>query len=262
MKLLFWNMGKNDNAALALECMRNHGVHVAAFAEHLGTKFSDELLCSTGYRVVSLGGCDKVMVLVDCSVEVVNCFEASRFTVFVMMFSGSFFVVAATHLIDRMSAPDSESRLEDIREIMGVVHGYERSLSVDKTIVIGDLNANPYDKELLLPNAFNAMLFKGILRSKSERAWHGKSYPFMYNPTVHWLSESTETYGSLYYLPGDGTGPIWNCYDQALVSPSLMDNVKSYCYLKKIGNRNLIAKLRPRRDISDHLPLLVELDMD
>ena len=54
MELLFWNMGKNDNAALALECMRGNGVSIAAFAEHSGTEFSDELLRGTGYRVLGL----------------------------------------------------------------------------------------------------------------------------------------------------------------------------------------------------------------
>ena len=33
MELLFWNMGKNDNAALTLECMRGKGVSVSAFAK-------------------------------------------------------------------------------------------------------------------------------------------------------------------------------------------------------------------------------------
>ena len=145
--------------------------------------------------------------------------------------------------------------------MMGVVHGYEQSLKIDKTIVVGDFNANPYDEELLLPNAFNAMLFKGILRARGSRTWHGKSYPFMYNPTVHWLSEDTETYGSHYYSSGDGTSPVWNCYDQALVSRTLMDGVRSYSYLRRIGETDLIARRRPKRKISDHLPLLVDIEM-
>ena len=261
MKLLFWNMGRNDNADLALECMRGNGVAIAAFAEHSGTEFSGELLRGTEYRVLSMGGCDKIVMLADASIDVVNSFEASRFTVFALGSSEARFVVAATHLVDRISASDSEARLEDIRELMGVVRGYEEALSVDKTVVMGDFNANPYDKELLLPNAFNAMLFKGIVKARSSRKWRGKSYPFMYNPTLHWLSEDTETYGSHYYSSGDGTNPIWNCYDQALVSPALMDRVRDYGYLKKIGDKNLIARWRPKREISDHLPLLAEIDM-
>lgn len=195
------------------------------------------------------------------SIYDIECFEESRFTVLVMKSLGARFIVAATHLVDRMSASDSELRLIDIRQMMGVVHGYEKVFSIDKTVIMGDFNANPYDKELLLPSAFNAMLFKDLLKMRASRTWGGKSYPFMYNPTIHWLSENTKTYGSHYHLSGDGTGPIWNCYDQALVSPALMDSARCYSYLKKIGGVDLFAEIRPRREISDHLPLLVEIDM-
>lgn len=170
------------------------------------------------------------------------------------------FIVAAAHLVDRMSSADPEPRLVDIRKMMDVIHGYENALSINKTIVMGDLNANPYDKELLLPNAFNAMLFKGLVRNKTGRTWCGDEYPFLYNPTIHWLSEELENYGSFYYS-GDCANPIWNCYDQALVSPELMDSINSYSYLKRIGNRGLIAKVRPNSNISDHLPLLVDIDL-
>lgn len=53
MKLLFWNLGKNSNVALALECM-----------------------CSNG-------GCDKIKVLVDNSVHDIDLYEESRFSAFV-----------------------------------------------------------------------------------------------------------------------------------------------------------------------------------
>ena len=72
MELLFWNMGKNDNAALALECMCSNGVSVAAFAEYSGTEFSDELLRGTEYRVLGFGGCDKIQVFVDRAVDVID----------------------------------------------------------------------------------------------------------------------------------------------------------------------------------------------
>ena len=40
-----------------------------------------------------------------------------------------------------------------------------------------------------------------------------------------------------------------------------MDGVKGYSYLKRIGCEDLIAQWRPKREISDHLPLLGEIDM-
>lgn len=260
MKPLFWNLNKKDNADLALTCMREEKVGIAAFAEFSGTNFSDEQLKSSGYHPIGYGGCDKVKIFAKDSIEVLNCFEESRFTVALMKSSEICFIVAAAHLVDRRSSTDSEPRLIDIRAMMSVVHGYESKLSIKKTIIMGDMNANPYDKELLHPNAFNAMLFKGIVRNKSTRTWRGSEYPFLYNPTIHWLSEEPENYGSVYYS-NDYTSPIWNCYDQALVSPPLMDSINSYSYLKKIGDEDLIAKVRPNSKISDHLPLLVDIEL-
>lgn len=40
-----------------------------------------------------------------------------------------------------------------------------------------------------------------------------------------------------------------------------MDSINSYSYLKRIGDRDLIAKVRPNSKISDHLPLLVDIDL-
>lgn len=260
MKLLFWNINKKDNADLALACMREQEVGIAAFAEFSGTEFSDAVLRSYGYHPIGYGGCDKVKIFTRESIEILECFEQSRFTVLPMKMGEIYFVVAAAHLVDRRSSTDSESRLIDIRAMMRVVHGYESKLSIKKTIIIGDLNANPYDKELLHPNAFNAMLFKGIVRNKSTRTWRGNEYPFLYNPTIHWLSEESENYGSVYYS-SDYTSPVWNCYDQALVSLPLMDSISSYSYLKKIGDEDLIAKVRPNSKISDHLPLLVDIEL-
>ena len=256
MKLLFWNLGRKDNAALALECMRECGVSVAAFAEYSGTEFSDEMLRDSGYRMLSKGGCDKIEVLVDSAVHDVDFYEESRFSLFVFEAFEAKFVFAATYLVDRRSSPAPGKRVNQIKSMMGVVRGYENACGIDKTVIVGDFNSNPYDVELLQPDSFNAMLFKGVLRARDSRIWDGESYPFMYNPTVHWLSEDTETYGSLYYSSDDG-GPVWNCFDQALVSPELMDGVKGYSYLRKIGDNDLIAQWCPRRDISDHLPLLV-----
>lgn len=159
MKLLFWNINSKDNADLVLACMREEEVGIAAFAEFSHTDFSEEKIEGVGYRLLGFGGCDKVKVIARESIEVLDCFEASRFTVLAMK-SGQSFFVGVAHLPDRMSSPDPESRLMDIRVMMDEIHGYENVLSISKTIILGDFNANPYDKELLLPNAFNAMLFK------------------------------------------------------------------------------------------------------
>lgn len=84
MKLLFWNLNKKDNANLALACMRENEVGIAAFGEFSGTEFSDELLKGSGYRPMGYGGCDKVKIIAQESIEVLDCFEESRIAVLPM----------------------------------------------------------------------------------------------------------------------------------------------------------------------------------
>lgn len=141
MKLLFWNINKKDNADLALTFMREEEIGVAAFAEFSGTDFSAELLKSSGYRPIGRGGCDKVKIIARDPIEILDCFEESRFTVLPMKIGEIYFVIAAAHLVDRMSSADPEPRLVDIRKMMDVIHGYETKASIGKTIIMGDLNA-------------------------------------------------------------------------------------------------------------------------
>ena len=75
MKLLFWNINKKDNADLALACMREQEVGIAAFAEFSGTEFSDEVLRSYGYHPIGYGGCDKVKIFTRESIEILECFD-------------------------------------------------------------------------------------------------------------------------------------------------------------------------------------------
>lgn len=77
MKLLFWNINSKDNADLALACMREEEVGIAAFAEFSHADFSEEKIEGVGYRLLGFGGCDKVKVIARESIEVLDCFEAS-----------------------------------------------------------------------------------------------------------------------------------------------------------------------------------------
>lgn len=116
--------------------MHEEKVGIAAFAEFSGSEFSGELLRSSGYRPIGYGGCDKVKILVREPITVLDCFEESRFTVLPMKIGKICFIIAAAHLVDRMSSADPEPRLVDIRKMMDVIHGYENELSIKKTIVI------------------------------------------------------------------------------------------------------------------------------
>ncbi len=108
-------------------------------------------------------------------------------------------------------------------------------------------------------NSFNAVLFKEVIKKSETRVVDGISYRRFYNPTIDFISESTKNYGSFYYTGGSST-PVWHCIDQVLVSKNLVDNIIDFKYLKSIKKRSLLKAVKPNNEISDHLPLFVEIN--
>ena len=53
--------------------------------------------------------------------------------------------------------------------------------------------------------------------------------------------------------------PYWYCLDQVLVRKVLANNINHVEYLKRINTRDLLENAIPNSAISDHLPLLVNL---
>ncbi|WP_321974320.1 hypothetical protein [Paratractidigestivibacter sp.] len=127
------------------------------------------------------------------------------------------------------------------------------------SIVLGDFNAQPFEMEMISPGNLNATLFKDVVIRMRSRRVSGRDYPFMYNPTLEFLSEANDNCGSYYSAAGPATF-YWYCLDQAVFSPLLADKVAEYRYLRQIGDAALIKDVAPNGEISDHLPLFVRID--
>lgn len=261
MNLLFWNVNGNDVAGHLLRCLDEHGVDIALLSEANAVDFDSLLIrCGGKYRLVFgvIGACDKIWMLAKNSVSVSVHREQARFALYEVAVNHERFLIAGTHLQDRFHC-DTSIRLCVIREMMRDAWDLASGLELENLIVIGDLNANPYDRELVQPDAFNGILFKDVIRQSSFGTFGGKPYPRLYNPTVHFLSEESKMYGSFYRLSSTEPNPVWNCLDQALVSAALADRVAEYRYLRSIDGMSLMNDVRPNSTISDHLPLLVTL---
>lgn len=259
MNILFWNLGKKKNADLLSECMMERDVDIAVLAEHrnLDRDRMAELL--PNYLIQEgNGGCEKLVLYVKDEVCVSVRREQSRYTVNQVSFHNENFILCGVHLQDRRSDPHSVARLFSIRETVQSLRSVESETGIENAIVIGDFNANPYDKELLQTDAFNATLFKDVILANEHRTWQGNSYRLMYNPILNWLSESPRNYGSFYYSDGPLTS-YWHCLDQVIVTKGLIDRIESLQYLRSIGEASLIADIAPSKSISDHLPLLVSV---
>ncbi|MCR5812311.1 MAG: endonuclease/exonuclease/phosphatase family protein [Lachnospiraceae bacterium] len=259
MKVLFWNLGKNSIENYLSQCIKENDVDIALISEYGGIDFK-LLRNKLGYgyvHVEGFGGCDKITLIAKNIYEITVCREQDRCVLYRVVGQSSTYIIAGVHLQDRQNS-DALARISKIGRIVNDIGNLENSSKCKNTIIIGDFNANPYDDELLAVMAFHAVLFKDVIIKSETRTCNGISYRRFYNPILQFISEDTKSYGS-YYYSGGSSSPIWHCLDQVLVSRALANKVNDLKYLKHIKGRNLISRIRPNKEISDHLPLFVSI---
>jgi hypothetical protein len=173
---------------------------------------------------------------------------------------------ALVHAPDRRNATDDTRRLlfSRLKETIRVL---ELRLGHRRTVVLGDLNANPHDPSVLSADGFHAIGVKSV-RGQTDRAIRSAGRAdFFYNPMWR-LYGSDPTgdagAGSYYYHDGyDANEPFWHMLDQVLIRPEHADRLPpdGLRILTTTGPTTLIdAHGRPDSNAgSDHLPVVFRL---
>ena len=139
----------------------------------------------------------------------------------------------------------------------------ENKVGHARTILVGDLNMNPFEDGMVNANGFHAVMSKDIARKK-VRTVQGQQYPFFYNPMWSVFGDaSLGPPGTYYYSRAEHRMLFWNVFDQVLVRPSLLnsfsnDDLEILC---SDGTTSLLTKngLPNASLASDHLPILFKL---
>ena len=123
----------------------------------------------------------------------------------------------------------------------------EDRLGHRRTILIGDLNMNPFDPGVAGSHALNAVMTRELAR-RGERIVSGRASSFFYNPMWGHFGDRTEGPPGSYFLSSSDPGNLfWNIYDQVLLRPSLMDNLESVRILETDGHPSLLLATRTTR---------------
>lgn len=257
LNILFWNVYKKPLQEIIVECILENEIDIAVFTEAENVNFSlieDELI---NYSVVEKKDeKSKLYYFAKKSLDAQIIQEQDRYTFCKFNYALCDYILCGIHLED-MRNSSSDDRCDTIRKLLGNLEQIEDSYNIVNSIVVGDVNANPYDKEIISIYGFNAVLFKKLIEHSEYIDKRYENRKRFYNPILHFISESTEMYGSYYSSQGSNT-PYWNCLDQVLVRKSLVNKIKNVQYLKKISATGLMNRVEINKNISDHLPLLVQ----
>lgn len=170
------------------------------------------------------------------------------------------YILVCLHLPSKRYAERLKKDIAIIR-IVEEIQRYEKLLKTDKTIIVGDINENPYEIGCLGAGRFHGVPgYQDAIRK--YRTIMGQRFEMFYNPMWNLLGDFSFPPGTYYYIGNEVDNPFWNIYDQVMIRPCIRNyfidsELKIVCETK---NRKLIDKNNhPSKTISDHLPIIFEI---
>ena len=170
------------------------------------------------------------------------------------------YILACLHLPSKVYAKRLKKDIA-IRRIIEEIQRYEKLLKIDKTIIVGDVNENPYEIGCLGADKFHGIpVYQDAMRK--YRTIMDERFEMFYNPMWNLFGDFSFPPGTYYYRGNEVINSFWNIYDQVMIRPCIRDffidsELKILCETK---NRKLIDKNNhPSKKISDHLPIIFEI---
>jgi len=150
-------------------------------------------------------------------------------------------------------------------EFAGALREVEDGVGHRRTVLLGDLNMNPFEPGVTAAPGLNGVMTREIAL-RGPRFAEKTAYPFFYNPMWGLFGDGTDGPAGTYYRSSSQPETtFWNIYDQILIRPDLLphfDN-RSLRILSDDGVRNLVTKrgIPDSKEFSDHLPVMFQLGL-
>lgn len=150
-----------------------------------------------------------------------------------------------------------------------IVFAEEKIVEHDNTILVGDLNADPFEESLASVIGIQGVSAKGIAR-RGHRKYDGGKHRFFYNPMwgeyrdrrAPTESDDPETPGTYFLKKSPDHRLYWHMYDQVLIRPALLDRFPAdgLRIIGRAGSEPLVGPTGTPFP-SDHLPILFRVDL-
>jgi hypothetical protein len=136
-----------------------------------------------------------------------------------------------------------------------------------RTVLVGDLNMNPYEDGVVITAGLHAVMTRGIALKETRRVKF-ESNLYFYNPMwSHFGEKKAGHAGTYYYSTPKTRADFWNIYDQVMVRPALLpyfrdEEVQVLWRDDQTGLPLTSPDGIPVSDeVSDHLPVLFRLHL-
>jgi hypothetical protein len=172
-------------------------------------------------------------------------------------------LVVAAHLPDKRNFRD-DAQAEECSELSRRIRRIEDERGHERTILVGDLNANPHELGLIGTYRLNATMSRRVA-GREERTVQGASYPFFFNPMWSKYNDGADGPPATYYYTEPGSASLfWHMFDQVLVRPALLPGFETseVDVIHRVGSQSLLRNGVPdTRLASDHLPIVFSIEL-
>lgn len=263
LRFLFWNANGRSSVEPVIDVVREHEVDVVVLAEWPSPRELLEGLNSDGpVRFhLPLNLSERLVFLVGApSGSFASVHDGSG--VAIRRFAppiGLDVTIVALHLPSKRFLSDEEQSLLSTR-VARLIERVENDIGHRRTLVIGDLNMNPFEAGVAGSEGFHGVMSRAVA-DREVRTVVGEERRFFYNPMWSLLGDgSPGPPGTYFYQSSSPVSFFWNTFDQALMRPDLARAFESgdvEIVTSARGMSLLTARGTPNVDVSDHLPIIV-----
>ncbi len=280
---LFWNVHNNAVEEQLVRLINYEKIDVLALAESAYVGHEDGLITLINNRLPinsetfhsapfpSQPGHQKVQVFSRLRQPHWNIeFSHDRYIAWSFTINRKQLLLVGMHFPDAQYDQGDEQRKTaiDLRQDIEVFErqwqeSYPADVPLPLTLIVGDLNSNPFDAGVAGFYGLNASCNRDIVLRQAERTLNGRTSRFLYNPMWRFLGDSS-TPGTYYKRLSTPVCYDWFVLDQVLLSPDIVPyfdesslRILTWDSGQQFGGRRLTVPQTntPDSRISDHLPL-------
>jgi hypothetical protein len=269
MRFLFWNIKNNPAGRLLSGLTEEHNIDVLILAEcsdeagilnaiNMGTRRTFHLTWRT-HRIVIYTRFPR-----EFAEMLENAHDRFLAVGRLKLPGRTEVLLAAIHFPSKRYMSPSDQKAMS-RHIAEEIRRVETRVGHSRTLLVGDLNMNPFEDGMISADGFHAVMTLQ-LANKEARSVQGNQYPFFYNPMWGLFGDNSEgPPGTFYRSASSFVEYFWHIFDQVLIRPSLLRafdlgslRVLTECRGESFLDRNGIPD---RARGSDHLPILFNLNI-
>ncbi|EPY6430835.1 endonuclease/exonuclease/phosphatase family protein [Clostridium sporogenes] len=258
MKYFFWNTNKKTINNYIKELIIENQYDIVALAEYEDNinELIDDLKKNKikMYKIIN-PGCKRITLITKVKPKYIKSFSESEYYT-IKMINLPYDrkqIIAVVHLPSRMHNNDEDRRVE-IEALVKDIEEYEEKYNTKDTVIVGDFNANPFDKCMISVGGLHALLSSSEA-CREKRKVRNKTYSMFYNPMWNKFGDFEEPPGTYYYKASTAIEFFWHMFDQVIIRPHIIRlfSKESLKIITEINGKMLTKN--NRIIISDHLPI-------